>query len=92
MVAQNASLKNYEGIQRLILKNACSRSLFDRVVLVLVLPSEGGWGKKFEFEIFSKFLFFYLGKVKSFRIIIAMRLGALIIFARGGYQIPPPPD
>ena len=37
MVAQNASLKNDEGIQRLILKNACSRSLFDRVVLVEVL-------------------------------------------------------
>ena len=37
--------------------------------------SEGGWDKKFEFRFFQNFGFWYLGKVKQFRIIIAMQTG-----------------
>ena len=53
-------------------------------------PPRGVGVKNLNLKFFQNFCFLYLGKVESFRIIIAMRLGALIIFARVGYQISPP--
>ena len=67
--------------------------LYDELFMeAIFLGGAGGAPLKkiFTQKFFQNFCFLYLGKVESFRIIIAMRLGALIIFARGGYQIPPP--
>ena len=72
-----------------ILQLKLSNGFLNDPIFYTPLP-RGGRVKHLNSIFFQNFSFWYLGKVTKFQMIICMRLGAIIISARGGYQIPPP--
>ena len=62
-----------------------------RLVIFLVPPSKGGWGRNSKIKFCQNFCFWCLWKVKKSQISVCMRLVAIPISAKGGFKDPPPP-
>ena len=73
---------------------ACSKNHVWQPILeifnFLVPPPRRVCGNNLWFKFFENFHFWYLGKVKKFKINTYKRFGAIVISARGGFGSPPP--
>ena len=61
-----------------------------KIFIFLVPPSKRGRGRTLKFKFHQNFRFLCLQKGKKFQISVYMRLGAILISARGGLKDPPP--